>query len=205
MTDYFWDFDGTLYDTYRGMVKSFVIACTESGFKVESDQVYKSMRRTSLHQTFAIFLKNVDFKKKQRIVTRYETVEKSEQTNDRPFKGAAEVCKWVIEQNGRNFLVTHRNKSALNMLKRDQFTSLFTGCVTSENNFPRKPNPASLNFLCDQYQVDKDNSFMVGDRALDIEAAHKAGIKGILFDPDDIIFVETVPDKRIKSLLKIIV
>ncbi|KRL38460.1 HAD-IA family hydrolase [Liquorilactobacillus uvarum] len=203
MADYFWDFDGTLYDTYRGMVKSFVEACTAYNFSVERDQIYKSMRRTSLHQTFDKFLKQVDSKKKKMIVDKYQIIEKSEQADDLPFEGAVEVCNWVIKQGGRNFLVTHRNKSALSLIERDQFKNLFTGYVTSENNFPRKPDPASLNFLCEQYQVDKNNAFMIGDRALDVNAAHQAGIKGILFDPDDIIVAKVVPDRRIKRLLEI--
>ncbi|MBU7563262.1 HAD hydrolase-like protein [Pediococcus ethanolidurans] len=41
---------------------------------------------------------------------------------------------------------------------------------------------------------------MIGDRNLDILAAHNAGIKGFLFDPDNTISVTSFPEKQIKSL-----
>ena len=41
---------------------------------------------------------------------------------------------------------------------------------------------------------------MVGDRTLDIEAGHNAGMAGILFDPDDLI-EDCEPDLRVTNLL----
>lgn len=205
MADYFWDFDGTLYDTYRGMVKAFVEACAACKCEsVDPLQVYRAMRRTSLHQTFNVFLKTADAKMTKMIIAKYESLEHIERADALPFDGAVEVCRWVIEQGGRNFLVTHRDRSACDLLERDQLADYFAGYVTSEDKFPRKPDPTSLNFLCGQYHVDREDAFMVGDRTLDIEAAHRAGMRGILFDPDGTIRTAIVPDKRIKSLREIV-
>jgi phosphoglycolate phosphatase-like HAD superfamily hydrolase len=41
-----------------------------------------------------------------------------------------------------------------------------------------------LNYLLDKHQVDRHRAVMVGDRNLDIEAGHNAGIAGYLFDID---------------------
>ena len=41
-------------------------------------------------------------------------------------------------------------------------------------------------------------------RALDVEAGHNAGMKGILFDPDNIINEDGNPDKRIKSMWELV-
>lgn len=41
---------------------------------------------------------------------------------------------------------------------------------------------------------------MIGDRNLDISAAHNAGIQGILFDPDNLIQVNSQPERKINNL-----
>jgi D-glycero-D-manno-heptose 1,7-bisphosphate phosphatase len=44
----------------------------------------------------------------------------------------------------------------------------------------RKPNPGMLVSAAWQYQLDLKQSFMVGDKATDIDLAHNAGCRGIL-------------------------
>lgn len=49
----------------------------------------------------------------------------------------------------------------------------------SEN---RKPNPGMLLDLLEQWPVNIEKSFLIGDQLTDIEAARNAGVKGYLFD-----------------------
>ncbi len=46
----------------------------------------------------------------------------------------------------------------------------------------RKPNPGMLLQVCKEYEIDKEESFLIGDNVRDIEAAEAAGIKGYLFE-----------------------
>jgi D,D-heptose 1,7-bisphosphate phosphatase len=45
----------------------------------------------------------------------------------------------------------------------------------------RKPNPGMIFRALSDLQIDKNHSFLIGDKASDIECAHGAGIKGFLF------------------------
>jgi D-glycero-D-manno-heptose 1,7-bisphosphate phosphatase len=45
----------------------------------------------------------------------------------------------------------------------------------------RKPQPGLLLAAMAEYDVDKERSFLLGDKSTDLEAAAKAGIKGYLF------------------------
>jgi len=50
----------------------------------------------------------------------------------------------------------------------------------------RKPEPGMINDLCARWQVDKQRSFLIGDKASDIEASSRAGIQGKLFQGGDL-------------------
>lgn len=46
----------------------------------------------------------------------------------------------------------------------------------------RKPNPGMILRALSEWPVDRDGSVMVGDKPADIEAALRAGIRGLLFE-----------------------
>ncbi|AMV61598.1 hydrolase, haloacid dehalogenase-like family [Pediococcus damnosus] len=200
--DLFWDFDGTLFDTYPIMVKSFKHALMTNGITVTNQdlhELYRQMRQESLGQT----LKTVAAKNKLNSEDLEQTYRSNEATllaNAQPFESAYDICQKNVQNHGRNFLLTHRDDQAKKLLQKHGFELLFSGAVTGANNFPRKPNPASLNFLIQKFQAEKKTAIMIGDRNLDISAAHNAGIQGILFDPDNLIQVNSQPERKINNL-----
>ena len=44
----------------------------------------------------------------------------------------------------------------------------------------RKPRPGLIGEACKSFDIDMENSYVVGDRCTDIEMAHEAGLKGIM-------------------------
>jgi D,D-heptose 1,7-bisphosphate phosphatase len=50
-----------------------------------------------------------------------------------------------------------------------------------QRHFDRKPEPGMILRAIADLQIDPRSSFLVGDRATDIEAARRAGIRGYLF------------------------
>jgi phosphoglycolate phosphatase-like HAD superfamily hydrolase len=68
------------------------------------------------------------------------------------------------------------------LIERWGFAPYVTYTLDSSRPFPRKPDPAALNFLCEKFDIDKSTALMVGDRDIDIDVGHNAGMRGCLFD-----------------------
>lgn len=194
---YFWDLDGTLYDTYPQMVNAF--AKTLSHFKVEPEQttIYNMMRQTNLGATFDYYSDQTEIKCSDLEAIYYPLEKRLQQPQ--LFPGVRELLQRIVQNGGHNYLLTHRNNSAMEFITQDGIKQLFTDFVTAAQPFPRKPDPTSLNYLINKYKVERAHAVMVGDRNLDIEAGHNAGIAGILFDPDDLIEASVSPERRIKE------
>ncbi|WP_409022475.1 HAD-IA family hydrolase [Dellaglioa sp. P0083] len=204
INNYFWDFDGTLFDTYPEMVKAFQEALRLQNVIATRTEIYKIMREKSVRQAIQIYQEtNLNLDVEQLRVS-YDDLERQSQKNTKLFPGAKEVCKWVVDNGGQNFLLTHRDQSAIDMLRETHIIHLFSDFVTSDQKFPRKPNPASLNYLVEKNAVDYQKAAMIGDRELDIAAGHNAGMKGYLFDFDQMISTVEKPDKRVLKLIDLI-
>ena len=122
-----------------------------------------------------------------------------------PFDFAGKVLETIQTSGGQSFLLTHRDESAKEILKRDGLLEYFKDFVTADDNFKRKPDPESLDYLLDKHQIDRKTAVMVGDRTLDVDAGHNAGIAGILFDPDGLIKADSCrPEQQIKTLKELI-
>lgn len=200
---YFWDFDGTLYNTYPIMVKSFVEALALEKITADIQEAYTIMRQKSLSDAFLLYVDNE--KKRSYLKQKYQQIEKSLANEVFLFDGAREVCQKIVDQGGQNFLLTHRDQSALAFLKRDGLLPLFTDFVTAQQHFARKPNPASLNYLLHKHQINLAKAVMIGDRKLDVLAGKNAQIAGVLFDPDEMIVIDNwQPDQKISSLYELV-
>ena len=202
--DIFYDFDGTLFNTYPIMVAALSSALSELGIKSNKEKLYFSMRQKSLGET----IKNVAKMNKidaKIIKKKYDEYEKLNIKKATSFDDVKDTLEFVSNRKkGRNFLLTHRDETALSLLKSHGLSDYFTDAITGKSSFPRKPNPASLNYLIKKNNVNLSNSYMVGDRNLDIDAAHNAHIKGILFDYDNLINVSSNPELKVNSFQEII-
>lgn len=188
MTNLIWDFDGNLYDTYPIMMKAYEKALKDFNINLTADEIQKSYVYTKLHSFKELF---AELEKNELIKTtatelsdRYHKYEKAMQQKPNFFENADKVLQTVVENNGKNFLLTHRDNMAIDFLAQDGLKKYFTDFVTEDNHFARKPSPESINYLVNKYNLPKDDTFMVGDRSLDLLAGINAGVKTIYFDID---------------------
>lgn len=198
----FWDFDGTLVNTYPGMVAAFSEALVDDGvndFEIDTVEIYKTMRQHSLGTALQRFSAEFSLRK-ERLTKLYQLAAAPKLAQAQAFAGAAELLTAVGQRGGHHFLVTHRDTGALDRLTELGLKTAFTGAVTVVDQYPRKPDPTSLQALCRQYDIDPRTAIMIGDRNLDVQAGHRAGMAGALFDPEHLIVDESQPEIRVTQL-----
>lgn len=172
--DYIWDLGGTLLDNYETSTAAFVHTLQDFGLHASHDEVYKALKVSTDYAVRQFSPTNKDFLKT------YKANEAKELEQPILFEGASELLAQIIQQGGRNFLISHRDDQVLEILQKTQISAYFTEVVTAGNGFKRKPDPESMLYLKDKYQI--QSGLVIGDRPIDIEAGQAAGFATYLFD-----------------------
>ncbi|KAF1298652.1 phosphoglycolate phosphatase [Enterococcus sp. JM4C] len=177
---FIWDFDGTLYDTYPVMVDAVQQTLSDYGFKADKELIYKVMKQRStkeLRERYSLT--------EEQFTPKFHNYEAADQRISPPFKETKEVLEQIVKNGGTNYVLTHRGTaSTWELLKHDQLDTLVEEVIGLDMDFPRKPDPTSLNFLIEKYGLNKENTIMIGDRKLDIDAGINANVVTCLFDID---------------------
>lgn len=182
-THFFWDYDGTLYDTYGRLTRAALRAMTELGATVCYETLYPYLKRT-FRYGWQAFMEPLGVPYQVFMDTYRQYSESEGRETMQPYRGVREMLEAVVAGGGQNYLYTHRGQSALQYLKEDGLLSLFTDCITSRDGFPDKPAPDALNYLKDKYQLCDAGCIMIGDRDIDLNAGKNAKMACALFDPE---------------------
>ena len=86
-------------------------------------------------------------------------------------------------------------KNDVSVLIDDFFFATDNPNVNENSLTRRKPSPKMIFEAFEKYDIDKDQSFLVGDKETDILAAKNAGIRGFLFNGNNLLYF-------VKNILK---
>lgn len=199
-----WDLDGTLLDSYDVIVSSLYKVSLEYNLCL----TYEYIKTNAIKYSVSYIIENIVKEKKisfDDIKKRYSEI--SELNNDKiiPMKHSIELLNILKEKNIKNYVFTHRGYSTDFVLNNINMKKYFVEVVNSKQGFKRKPSPDAINYLIDKYNLDKNNTYYIGDRTLDIECAVNAKIKSILYLPEESVTVPTGKETYIvNDLLKIL-
>ncbi len=191
-----WDVDGTLFDTYPAIARSYQQAVNDMGGDAPLDWILQKARVTMSHCVAALVercqLDEVELVRKSDVY--YDQISPKDQP---PFPGVEAICRYICSVGGKNLIVTHRGQRGVDeLLEAHKMTDLFSGCITRDDGYPRKPDPAAFLATVKIYQLDRSETINVGDREIDILAGQGAGLFSCLFEPES---VETAADLIIRS------
>ncbi|HIY58107.1 MAG TPA: HAD-IA family hydrolase [Candidatus Tetragenococcus pullicola] len=180
---YIWDFDGTLFDTYPVILEGMVNALVHFGKTPDREEVFRTLKQES---SSAVARDNhLDFQMFRKV---FQSFEQKDPRTPISYPGTRKNLEQVVKAGHHNYILTHRDfSSTQQLLQKEQLTEFITTIVGSDKEFPRKPDPASINYLMQTYQMDPKKTVMIGDRSLDVMAGKNAGIQTIFFDPEHIL------------------
>lgn len=179
-----WDLDGTLYDTYPGILTALTATLNKWGITVDRDTLFTTIKHGSVRAELERYAKQLAVSYDDMWADYHQREIDGFVMQAQPFAQTAEVLQGVVAAGGNNLLMTHRDNSAWALLSRDGLDHLFLGGVTSELGLPRKPKPDAVLYLIDRHQLNPAVTAMIGDRRLDVVAGQAAGVQGVYFDID---------------------
>lgn len=199
---FFWDFDGTVMDTYPGTVEVLLQVCGRMGIRVSAQRALDLMKDSLPWCIRTIAAEHG--RDAEEIFAAFRDEEKNIPLGSVvPVRGMPEALSALP---GKHYLVTHRDHMAITYLKYTGLYDRFTDFIIAEDGFPRKPQPDSLLHLLRKHGLDPAECVMIGDRPLDTAAGRNAGMLSCLLDedgrfPDDPCELRTASAYELPALL----
>lgn len=184
MTTLIWDFDGTLVDSYEAIGEALKVTYAHYDLVFDEEWVMDFIIKESVKALLFQVAKEqeLDFAE---LSAFFKKEQEARDHMIKPMPHLAEVLKQTQLGGVSHFVYTHKGITANDVLERLGVHQYFTEVVTSANGFARKPEPEAIDYLLEKYHLDKAETYYVGDRRIDVEAAENAGIKSInLGQPD---------------------
>ncbi len=196
-TDLIYDFDGTLSDSYPIFTKCFLQLLENHGMKGDYDTVYKQLKVTIAHAMSCYEWGDVEKKTlSKEFHAIHESIALEEQ---KPLRGALEILEFAAKNGKRNYLYTRSGGIATELCRKWGMDKYFTYIIDANSPFKPKPCPDALNWLAEEYGINKEYALMVGDRDLDTDVGENAGMKTCLLDTERL-YTHLTVDHRIDSL-----
>ncbi|MCJ7773970.1 MAG: HAD family hydrolase, partial [Desulfobacterales bacterium] len=117
---------------------------------------------------------------------RFEEIEMELACRTQPQNSARELLS-ILHQNGTNLGILTRNntKNAKKTLLNCGFSDFFESkCIIGRESVKPKPHPEGIHQLLDLWNASPDETIMVGDHPMDIEAGLQAGTFTIFISPN---------------------
>lgn len=180
----FWDFDGTLVDSYPAMVRAFVAGAADLGAEVSPDDALSLMKKNLWHCCVVVGEENGIAA--DALLSAFRRHERDEMVQGLPpVPGIPEALSAMRDAGVTHYVATHRDRACLALLEQAGLGGFFADWVTDEDGLPRKPAPDMLLHLMAKHGLSPAECVMIGDRPLDTEAGLNAGMLGVLLDPEE--------------------
>lgn len=196
-----WDLDGTILDSYGVIVDCTHEALREAGIEIDRRELHTRLIASSVKTVLE------DFEARQgltlgRFWERYQVLNVARDDEVKLMDGAAETLERLSKTDIPSFVYTHKGATARAVLQKLGVLRYFTDVLSAEAGLPRKPAPDGLLWLIKRYDLDKNQTFYVGDRPIDVECALNAHVRSILYRPPESPAVPTGREDHIVADLR---
>lgn len=176
--NYIWDFDGTIVDTYPLMSKAFKIALKEKNIDATLEEINTQLKKSSV-DAINYYEMDKNFKRIWKEIE--QTMDKS---LSEPFDGIREILKFIKNKGGKNFVVTHRDKTTYDFLDFFDLEEYFEDVLTIEEAKKRKPEVDMFEKIIKRNNINPLDTLSIGDRSLDLIPSNNLSMSTCLYNPE---------------------
>ncbi len=173
-----WDLDGTLIDSYPAIMRA--LEATYQAYQLSFD--YEQLQRYILAHSVGQLLDEIAERKQldvQKLKQFYSADLKKRDAELQLFPDSLAILDWTKEKGIVNFIYTHKGNNTDHVLQQLGIAAYFTESLHSQSGFARKPSPEAMNYLVEKYGLEKNQTYYIGDRKLDMEFALNSGVQSI--------------------------
>jgi len=171
-----WDVDGTLFDTYPAIAQAIKASLNDLGKNASLAWIVE-LARQSLSQCGVVLADKYQLdggELEQALEKHFGRITFEESP---PFPGVIALCQYICSIGGKNVIVTHRGwAGTMDLLIGHKLDGYFAGCITRDDDYPRKPDPTAFEAALAVYHLQPEETLTVGDRQIDILAGQAAGL-----------------------------
>lgn len=177
------DLDGTLVNTLEAICKSVNEAFTEMNLKTYTlaegqnligHGVEGIVEKVFLMESYDENKINKDTMKK--IIRKYYEIYFN--YNVKLYEGIEKLLNFLVENNIKIGIVTNKDqKLAEETVKNNLYKWNFIEVIgANDKKYKRKPDPCSINYILEKYNINREDTLFVGDMIVDVETAKNANI-----------------------------
>ena len=173
------DWDGTLYDSTRVIVRCIQQAVVDVGGAMPSQQAAAYVIGMSLAQALARAAPDVPQEKYQELGARYRWHYQQHQDDLSLFDGVLPMLRELKVRHHWLAVATGKSRRGLDeVLRSSELHGVFDGSRTSDET-AGKPHPLMLHELMRQFGTEPGRTLMVGDTTHDLQMARNAGCPSV--------------------------
>lgn len=191
LLNYFFDFDKTLASSGDASVKATQQAFKDNGLTVpDTDAILDAMGIPAEVSFPQMAKEELSVEQAKKVVDRFREVYSNyELASTKLYPGIREMLDTLTQRHKNLFIVSSKKTDAvdrnLNNLDIRHYFKDVVGCDQVDHY---KPAPDGILLLLDKYQLQKDDSMMIGDARYDLQMGKAAGVHtcGVTWDAYDI-------------------
>jgi len=173
------DWDGTLYDSTRIIVRCIQSAVVDVGGQKPTDEQAAYVIGMALMPALAHAAPDVPKEKYPMLGERYRHYYAKHHEDLSLFEGVLPMLQALRERQHTLTVATGKSRKGLDdALLQVEIRGMFDGSRTADET-AGKPNPRMLHELMAEFGVPPERTLMIGDTTHDLEMAHNAGCASV--------------------------
>jgi phosphoglycolate phosphatase len=180
------DLDGTLVNSLEDLANSTNYALIKNGFKAWEVENYRYFVGDGVLMLIKRALAEKGTEEAEKTVYNdfNEYYDKHYVDCTRPYEGITELLKELREKRVKCAVLSNKPDSFVKIIMEELFPDFeFSWIQGKLEEFPKKPDPAALNFILDKLNAKKESTLYIGDSNVDVFTGKNAGLKtcGVLW------------------------